>query len=131
MERSITGDNMQFLFDYMVNGINFKEDFGIERDKAFLDSLTAYMSKKFKGDVVFKQCPINKENYFLVIDSDDFKEIFGFTTEGDNLYFLEGMYLPENLQECVPLLNLLTELIEFCSSYEPEEESESFDLEWL
>ena len=122
---------MQFLFDYMVNGINFKEDFGIERDKAFLDSLTAYMSKKFKGDVVFKQCPINKENYFLVIDSDDFKEIFGFTTEGDNLYFLEGMYLPENLQECVPLLNLLTELIEFCSSYEPEEESESFDLEWL
>lgn len=122
---------MQFLFDYMVNGINFKEDFDIENDDMFKNALVDHMSKKFKGEVVFKQCPINNENYFLVLDSNDFKEIFGFTIDGSNLYFLEGMYLPETLQECIPLFNLLTELIEFCSSYEPEEESESFDLEWL
>ena len=122
---------MQFLFDYMVNGIKFKKDFDIDNDERFRKSLVDYMSKKFKKEIMFKQCPINNENYFLVLDSNDFKEIFGFTIEGDNLYFLEGMYLPENFQECVPLLNLLTELIEFCASYEPEEESESFDLEWL
>jgi len=122
---------MQFLFDYMVNGIKFKKDFNIDDDEGFRKALVDHMSKKFKKEIMFKQCPINNENYFLVLDSSDFKEIFGFTIEEDNLYFLEGMYLPETFQECVPLLNLLTELIEFCSSYEPEEESESFDLEWL
>ena len=123
---------MHLLFDYMVNGINFKEDFDIEYDEEFHSELILNLSKSFKGEVVFKKCPINKDNYFLVLDSDDFKEIFGFTIEDKILYFLEGMYLPENLEECIPLFNLLTKLIEFCSSYEPkEEDSESFDIEWL
>ena len=123
---------MQLLFDYMVNGINFKEDFDIDDDEAFYVELKNYFSKKFKDEIVFKQCPINKDNYFLVLGDDDFKEIFGFTIDAGNLYFLEGMYLPENLQECIPLFDLLTGLIRFCDSYEPkEEESEDLDFEWL
>lgn len=127
---------MHLLFDYMVNGIDTVRDFEFEVTKNFEESLVEYLKSCFKNsELSLKECSMNPKNYFLCINEDEYKEVFGFEIKENNIFFLEGIYSPQDLSECVDLIDLLSHLIKFCADYEEpdqaEEESEEESDEWI
>ena len=127
---------MNLLLQYIIEGIDLAKEFGISVNEKFKSELEKYLSSKFNQDISFKICPMNENNYFLIFDEDEYKEIFGYEIVGNNLYFLEGMYMPENMNEVSAVLKLLYEIINFTNEYssnndEDSEDDTEWDFEWL
>ena len=128
---------MNLLLKYMIEGLDLKSQFKISADNNFKSKLEKHLESKFKGEVSFKRCPMNKDNYFLIFDDDEYKEIFGYEIVKDNLYFLEGMYMPENMLEVSYLLDFLSEVIKYSEEYSQtdtdgdSEEDTEWDFEWI
>jgi len=126
---------VNLLFDYMVNGIDTKEEFGFEADYPFTESLFKHLSEFFNDGETFRACPMNKNNYFLCIEEDDYKEIFGYEIVDNRFFFIEGIYMPQEINEVPSLLDLMSEIIKFCIEYsEKEEDSDEdteCDFEWI
>ena len=127
---------MNLLLKYIIYGIDLEKDFGFKASDDFSNKLYGKLSLCFKENPSFKRCIINKNNYFLCIDDNDFKEIFGFKILENKIVFVEGLYMPQKIEEVSDTLKLLSEIISFCSEYkkissEEKEKNESIDFEWL
>ena len=127
---------MNLLLQYIIDGVNLKKEFGISPDENFKKELENHLKSKFNEDITFGICPMNENNYFLIFDNDEYKEIFGYEIVEDSLYFLEGMYMPENMNEVSTILSFLSEIIKFSNEYsnnndDDSEDDTEWDFEWL
>lgn len=133
---------MEVLLNFMVNGIDTKESFDFEIEEDFSKGLVEYIGKSFSdSELTINQCSMNKDNYFLCINDDEYREVFGFEISGNKIFFLEGIYSPQDLVECLDILHLYSSIIEFCSEYQlkaveeddksPNDDDDSDDFEWL
>lgn len=128
---------MNLLLKYIIEGVDLNKEFNVTVNEKFKSELESHLSSKFNKEISFKVCPMNENNYFLILDDDEYKEIFGYEIVETSLYFLEGMYMPEDMSEVSVILKFLSEIINFSNEYsnkhndDDSEDDTEWDFEWL
>ena len=90
----------------------------------------------FSEGLKLKPCPINKDEFYLCIEDDEFKECFGYGFHKNLIYFAEGIYPPsfEQVPDCLKLSSEVLGFVKDWSSKNKREEDTDEDdpsFDWI